>query len=100
MQGWLGGQWMGGKTPRDFMAPAIGKASYTDPKYATWWKYFGMLRDKGYLNDDYESIQLYQGMEEFMAGKGAIQLWRIVFSCQLDKYNGCRKSRFHVSSGC
>lgn len=70
MQGWLGGQWMGGKTPRDFMAPAIGKASYTDPKYATWWKYYGMLRDKGYLNNDYESIQLYQGMEEFMAGKG------------------------------
>jgi raffinose/stachyose/melibiose transport system substrate-binding protein len=72
MQGWLGGQWMGGETPADFMAPAIGKASYTDPKYATWWKYFGMLRDKGYLNNDYESIQLYQGMEEFMAGKGAI----------------------------
>jgi raffinose/stachyose/melibiose transport system substrate-binding protein len=71
MQGWLGGQWMGGKSPRDFMAPAIGKASYTDPKYATWWKYYGMLRDKGYLNNDYESIQLYQGMEEFMAGKGA-----------------------------
>lgn len=72
MQGWLGGQWMGGKTPRDFMAPALGKASYTDPKYATWWKYFGQLRDNGYLNNDYESIQLYQGMEEFMAGKGAI----------------------------
>jgi len=71
MQGWLGGQWMSGKTPRDFMAPVIEQASYTDPKYATWWKYYGMLRDKGYLNNDYESIQLYQGMEEFMAGKGA-----------------------------
>lgn len=71
MQGWLGGQWLGGKTPRDFMAPVIEEASYTDPKYATWWKYYGMLRDKGYLNNDYESIQLYQGMEEFMAGKGA-----------------------------
>jgi multiple sugar transport system substrate-binding protein len=71
MQGWLGGQWLSGKTPRDFMAPVIEQASYTDPKYATWWKYYGMLRDKGYLNNDYESIQLYQGMEEFMAGKGA-----------------------------
>jgi raffinose/stachyose/melibiose transport system substrate-binding protein len=72
MQGWLGGQWFGGKTPRDIMAASIGKASYTDPKYATWWDYFGQLRDKGYLNNDYESIQLYQGMEDFMAGKGAI----------------------------
>jgi multiple sugar transport system substrate-binding protein len=70
MQGWLGGQWLSGNTPRDFMAPAIGEASYTDPKYATWWKYYGELRDKKYLNDDYSSIQLYQGMEEFMAGKG------------------------------
>ena len=72
MQAWLAGQWMSGKTPRDYMAPVVEKASYTDPKYATWWKYYGMLRDKGYLNDDFESIQLYQGMEEFMAGKGAI----------------------------
>ncbi|MHB1345889.1 MAG: ABC transporter substrate-binding protein [Candidatus Humimicrobiaceae bacterium] len=71
MQGWLGGQWFGGKTPRDIMAASLGKASYTDPKYATWWDYFGELRDKEYLNDDYESIQLYQGMEDFMAGKGA-----------------------------
>jgi multiple sugar transport system substrate-binding protein len=70
MQGWLGGQWMSGKTPRDFMARVVEQASYTDPKFATWWKYYGMLRDNGYLNDDYQSIQLYQGMEEFMAGKG------------------------------
>ena len=71
MQAWLGGQWMSGKTPRDYMAPVIGEASYTDPKYASWWKNYADLRDNGYLNNDYASIQLYQGMEEFMAGKGA-----------------------------
>ena len=72
MQGYLGGQWFSGKTPKDFMEPVIGNASYADPKYSTWWKYYGMLRDNEYLNDDYQSIQLYQGMEEFMAGNGAI----------------------------
>lgn len=58
----------------DLMAPAVGDAKYTDPKYSEWWYKLAELRDNGYINDDYNSIEFYQGQDMFANEKSAMTL--------------------------
>jgi len=53
----------------DLMVPAIGKAKYTDEKYAAWWKKLGELRDNEYINKDINSLEFYQGQDNFKKGQ-------------------------------
>ncbi|MCL5071055.1 MAG: ABC transporter substrate-binding protein [Actinobacteria bacterium] len=59
---------------KDLMAPAIGEGKYTDAKYAEWWKRLAELRDNGYINEDYNSVELYQGQDNFIKGNAAFTL--------------------------
>ena len=76
--GW-GGGWLfssiGKQTldsPYEIMAPLLGKAKFTDPKYATWWKKLYELKEKGYFNEDIMSKNLFPSVELVPAGKAAM----------------------------
>jgi multiple sugar transport system substrate-binding protein len=56
------------------MAPAVGKAKYTDEKYAAWWSKLGELRDNQYINKDYNSIEFYQAQDNFKKGNAGMTL--------------------------
>src|SRR5665811_682855 len=56
----------------DMMAPAVGKAKYTDAKYAAWWEKLGELRDNEYINKDYNSIEFYQAQDNFKKGEAGM----------------------------
>lgn len=58
----------------DLMAPAVGEANYTDDKYAEWWVRLGELRDNGYINEDINSIEFYQGQDMFANESSAMTL--------------------------
>ena len=58
----------------DIMKPCVGEAKYTDPDYAEFWKKMIELKEKGYLNDDYNSLDFYQGQELFTSKKSAMTL--------------------------
>lgn len=61
-------------SPADLMAPAIGKAKYTDEKYAAWWKRLAELRDNKYINKDINSLEFYQGQDNFKKGNAGFTL--------------------------
>jgi multiple sugar transport system substrate-binding protein len=59
---------------KEVLAPIIGKASYSDPKYSEWLYRFKEMIDKGYINDDATSVELYASMDNFIQGKAAFTL--------------------------
>jgi len=75
----FGGEWLScylgvqnSSSIADIMAPVAGDAKFTDPKYAEWWSKLGELRDNGYINDDYNSTEFYQGQDMFANGESAM----------------------------
>jgi len=77
----FGGAWLAAyignqnmNSTADLMAPAVGKAKYTDAKYAEWWKKLGELRDNEYINKDYNSIEFYQAQDNFKKGNAGMTL--------------------------
>jgi len=53
----------------DLMAPTVSQAKYTDAKYAEWWTKLGELRDNEYINKDINSLEFYQGQDNFKKGQ-------------------------------
>ncbi len=55
----------------DIMAPIVGDADFTDPKYAEWWDRLADLRDNGYFNEDILSAEFNETQDKFVRGESA-----------------------------
>jgi len=78
--GWVGG-WLfsllGGQSldnEKEIMRAVVGDVSFTDPKYASWWKKLDELIKAGYFNPDVTSLELYQGQDLFASGEVAMTI--------------------------
>lgn len=59
---------------RDPVRLAIGELRWDDPRYYEYWVRIKELWDKGYINDDVNSLDLYQGQEMFTKGEAAMTI--------------------------
>ena len=78
--GWFGG-WLysiigaqGVKSVGDVLAAVAGKQKFTDPQHAAWWTRLQELRDHKCWNKDINSVQLYQGQQQWADGKAAMTI--------------------------
>jgi raffinose/stachyose/melibiose transport system substrate-binding protein len=76
--GWFGG-WLyaiiggqGIKSISDVLDATTGKKKFTDPDMAAWWKRLQEMRDHKCWNDDINSLELYQGQQQWAQGKAAM----------------------------
>lgn len=51
---------------------AVGEYSFTDPKFAAWWEKLYELKQKGYWNEDINSLDYQQGQDLFVRGDAAM----------------------------
>jgi multiple sugar transport system substrate-binding protein len=52
----------------------IGNLSWEEPKYHEQWVKLQELKDNGFLNDDINSLELYQGIQLMETGKAAMTI--------------------------
>src|SRR5690242_2007814 len=78
--GWFGG-WLysmigaqGVKSVSDVLAAVSGKQKFSDPEQAAWWTRLQQLRDHKCWNKDINSVQLYQGQQEWANGNAAMTI--------------------------
>ena len=71
-----------------------GKQSFTDRKYSEWLYKLEELKDKGYINDDILSLDLYQGQQLIESGKAAMTLHTQAYAVSLEKSLGADKIGF------
>jgi raffinose/stachyose/melibiose transport system substrate-binding protein len=76
--GWFGG-WLysiigaqGIKSISDVLDATTGKKKFTDPDMAGWWTRLQEMRDHKCWNDDINSLELYQGQNQWAQGKAAM----------------------------
>lgn len=76
--GWFGG-WLysiigaqGVKSISDVLDATTGKKKFTDPDMAAWWTRLQEMRDHKCWNDDINSLELYQGQQQWAQGKAAM----------------------------
>jgi multiple sugar transport system substrate-binding protein len=61
-------------SPADAINLFIGKLDWREPRYHEHWVKLQELHDKGYINNDINSRQLYQGIQLFDTGKASMCL--------------------------
>jgi ABC-type glycerol-3-phosphate transport system substrate-binding protein len=59
-------------TAADALNLFIGELDWQEPKYHEHWVRLQELRDGGYINEDVNSLDLYQGLQLFDTGKAAM----------------------------
>jgi raffinose/stachyose/melibiose transport system substrate-binding protein len=76
--GWFGG-WLysiigaqGIKSISDVLDATTGKKKFTDRDMAAWWARLQEMRDRKCWNDDINSLELYQGQQQWAQGKAAM----------------------------
>ena len=76
--GWFGG-WLysiigaqGIKSISDVLDATTGKKKFTDADMAGWWTRLQEMRDHKCWNDDINSLELYQGQNQWAQGKAAM----------------------------
>jgi raffinose/stachyose/melibiose transport system substrate-binding protein len=76
--GWFGG-WLysiigaqGVKSISDVLDATTGKKKFTDADMAGWWTRLQEMRDHKCWNDDINSLELYQGQNQWAQGKAAM----------------------------
>ncbi|MEW5814405.1 MAG: extracellular solute-binding protein [Spirochaetota bacterium] len=76
--GWFGG-WIwqllgkqGLDSAEDFKKASIGEHKFTDPRFAEWWVKLYELKQKGYWNNDINSLDYQQGQDLFVKGEAAM----------------------------
>ena len=76
--GWFGG-WLFSILARQshdsekaFMEASVGKAKFTEPKFAEWWSKLKELKDAKCWNADINSLDYQQGQDLFVQGKAAM----------------------------
>lgn len=60
--------------PADALNLFIGNLSWEEPTYHEQWVKLQELKDNGFLNDDINSLELYQGIQLMETGKAAMTL--------------------------
>ena len=60
--------------PADALNLFIGDLSWEDPKYNEQWVKLQELKDNGFINEDINSLELYQGIQLMETGKAAMTL--------------------------
>jgi ABC-type glycerol-3-phosphate transport system substrate-binding protein len=58
--------------PADALNLFIGKLDWREPRYHEHWVKLEELKKKGFINDDVNSLQLYQGIQLFDTGKASM----------------------------
>ena len=77
-EGYLGEWWLGGMlaqnldTPADAINLFIGELDWREPRYHEFWTKLREIYDLGFINDDINSLELYQGIQLMTTGKLAI----------------------------
>jgi raffinose/stachyose/melibiose transport system substrate-binding protein len=78
--GWFGG-WLysiigaqGVNSIGDVLAAVAGKQKFTDSRHASWWTRLQETRDHQCWNKDINSVQLYQGQQQWANGKAAMTI--------------------------
>jgi ABC-type glycerol-3-phosphate transport system substrate-binding protein len=61
-------------SPRDPLRLCVGDLRWDDPRYYEHWARIKELWDKGYINDDINSLDLYQGQDLFTKGESAMTI--------------------------
>jgi ABC-type glycerol-3-phosphate transport system substrate-binding protein len=61
-------------SPADALNLFIGELDWRDPKYHEHWVRLQELRDNGFINDDINSLELYQGIQLTETGKAAMTI--------------------------
>ena len=61
-------------SPADALNLFIGNLDWRDPKYHEHWQKLEELKQAGYINDDVNSLQLYQGIQLYQTEKAAMCL--------------------------
>jgi raffinose/stachyose/melibiose transport system substrate-binding protein len=62
------------ESPADALNLFIGNLDWREPKYHEHWVKLQELKDAGYINDDVNSLQLYQGIQLMQTKKAAMAL--------------------------
>jgi raffinose/stachyose/melibiose transport system substrate-binding protein len=60
--------------PADALNLFIGNLSWEDPKYNEQWVKLQELKDNGFINEDINSLELYQGIQLMETGKAAMTI--------------------------
>ena len=78
--GWFGG-WLysiigaqGITSISDVLDATTGKTKFTDPRHAAWWTRLQEMQQHKCWNDDINSLELYQGQEQMVAGTAAMTI--------------------------
>src|SRR3954454_19476799 len=58
--------------PADALNLFIGNLDWREPRYHQHWDKLAELKQKGFVNDDANSLQLYQGIQLFDTGKASM----------------------------
>jgi ABC-type glycerol-3-phosphate transport system substrate-binding protein len=61
-------------SPKEALDLFIGNLSWEDPKYHEHWVKLQELKDNGFINDDINSLELYQGIQLTLTGKSAMSI--------------------------
>ena len=61
-------------SPADALNLFIGELDWRDPKYHEQWIRLQELRDNGFINEDINSLELYQGIQLTETGKAAMTI--------------------------
>jgi raffinose/stachyose/melibiose transport system substrate-binding protein len=76
--GYFGEWWLDQALTQELNSPAeavdlfIGNLDWREPKYHAQWTKLRELRDLGFINDDINSLELYQGSQLLDTGKAAM----------------------------
>lgn len=57
---------------KEVLEAIVGKRSFTDNKFLDFWQKLGRLKARDYFNEDVGSIEYFSGLQNWLAGKGAI----------------------------
>ena len=92
--GWLPG-WLSFYLSQDnidsineFIACFTGKARYSDPKYSEWLGRVKELSDRGFVNNDIQSLDFYQGQQLLESEDAAITFHTNGYAATLEKSMG------------
>ncbi|HHW47752.1 MAG TPA: carbohydrate ABC transporter substrate-binding protein [Clostridiaceae bacterium] len=72
----------------DLITCIRGDAKYTDPKYSEWLEKVKELVDKGYVNNDIQSLDFYQGQQLLENEQAAMTFHAHPYAVQLEKTMG------------
>ena len=75
-------------SPNDVIDCFRGMGSYTDQKYSGWLTLVKELYDKGYTNDDIQTLDFYQGQQLLESGQAAITFHTNGYAATLEKSMG------------